>query len=42
MSYRLCCAEEWYHQNKNKISEMYRIAKIPKKSGKYRTLESND
>jgi retron-type reverse transcriptase len=39
MSYKLRFAEEWYCQNKNKIPEMYRIAKIPKRNGKYRTLE---
>lgn len=39
MNYAFETVIDWYSKNRDKISEMYRIVKIPKRNGKVRTLE---
>ncbi len=39
MNYGFEAITEWHSQNRDKITEMYRIVKIPKRNGKLRTLE---
>lgn len=39
MNYAFETVIDWYSKNRDKISEMYQIVKIPKRNGKLRTLE---
>ncbi len=39
MNYGFKAIIDWYSRNRDKIPEMYRIVKIPKRNGKLRTLE---
>ena len=39
MNYEFGTIIDWYSKNRDQLSKMYRIVKIPKRNGKLRTLE---